>query len=88
MLKVGDLVQHKTTGMTGNVIGYGYRKISDSYYLTTLKVELCSYSSISSIVPIAEDLLDRWKTRQDRQILACTLPHFPKRTSTLQTSNC
>jgi hypothetical protein len=88
MFEVGDLVQHKTTGMTGKVIGYGYRKISDSYYLTTLKVELSSYSSVSSIVPIAEDLFDRWKARQDRQILACTLPHFPKRKRTLQTSNC
>lgn len=84
--EIGDLVQHKTTGMTGKVIGYGYRRISDSYYLTTLKVELLSHTP-TPIVPIAEDLFDRWKARQNKQILACTLPYFPKRTLALQTSN-
>ena len=77
IIEIGDCVRHKATGITGRVIGYGYRKVSDSYYLTTLKVELGAYSPIA---PIAEDLFDRWQTLQDRpkRILACTLPHFPK----------
>lgn len=74
MLNVGDRVRHKTTGMIGNIIGYGYQKISDSYYLTTVKVELSSYESIQSI---AEDLFDRWQIWQDTRVLACTLPHYP-----------
>lgn len=53
---IGNRVRHKTTGITGEVIGYGYRKVSDSYYLTTLKVKLGAYSPIA---PIAEDLFDR-----------------------------
>ncbi len=67
IFKVGDRVQHKTTGITGTIIGYGYRKINDSYYLTTLKVELMSYLPIS---PIAEDLFDKWQVWQKRKILA------------------
>lgn len=78
MIKVGDLVRHKTTGITGQVIAYGYRKVTDSYYLTTLKVELQEYRSIP-IQPVAEDLFERWEVRQDRRIAACTLPYFPKR---------
>ena len=80
MFQVGNRVRHKATGITGKVIGYGYRKISDSYYLTTLKVELGSSSPIS---PTAEDLFDRWQIWQDKRIPACTLPHFPKRVRTL-----
>ena len=75
MFKVGDLVQHKLTKITGKVIGYGERKFTDGYYLTTLKVELRADNQIS---PIAEDLPERWQARQNRRILACTLPHFPK----------
>lgn len=75
--KIGDLVRHKTTGMTGKVIGYGHRLVSDRYYSTTLKVEL-KIDSSSPIQPLAEDLMKKWKLKQDRQILACTLPHFPK----------
>ena len=76
IIEIGDIVRHKSTGITGKVIGYGYRRVSDSYYLTTLKVELGAYSPIA---PIAEDLFDRWQTLQNsrEQILACTLPHFP-----------
>lgn len=74
--KIGDLVRHKKTGMTGKVIGYGYRKITDSYYLTTLKVELGVDRSIP-IQPVAEDLLEKWQAKQEKRILACTLPHFP-----------
>ena len=77
--KIGDLVRHKTTGMTGKVIGYGHRQVSDSYYLTTLKVELGVDRSIP-IQPVAEDLLSRWQAKGEKRILACTLPHFPKRT--------
>ena len=75
IIEIGDIVRHKSTGITGKVIGYGYRRVSDSYYLTTLKVELGAYSPIA---PIAEDLFDRWQTLQNsrEQILACTLPHF------------
>ena len=73
MFKVGDLVRH-TTGITGKVIGYGER-ISDRYHSTTLRVEL---RSDTAIVPIAEDVVEKWMCR-DKRILACTLPHFPKR---------
>ncbi len=57
VIEIGDRVQHKTTGITGKVISYGYRQVTDSYYLTTLKVELLSYSPIR---PIAEDLFEKW----------------------------
>ena len=82
--EIGDIVRHKTTRITGKVIGYGYRKVTDSYYLTTLKVELREYNSIP-IQPVAEDLFDRWQTLKGRRerILACTLPHFPKPQLTL-----
>lgn len=73
MFKIGDRVRHKTTGINGEVIGYGSRQVSDRK-LTTLKVELGSYSPIAST---AEDLLDRWQSLPDRRIRACTLPHFP-----------
>ena len=49
MFKVGDLVQHKTSGITGKIIGYGSRKKRDRYELTTFKVELRSYSPIPLI---------------------------------------
>lgn len=71
-LNLGDKVRHKTTGLKGKVIGYGYRKVSEGYYLTTIKVELRSQGTIK---PIAEDLFDRWKPWRDRRILACTLPY-------------
>ena len=74
MLKVGDLVQHKTTKITGRVIGYGIR-LNGNYTSRTLKVELKSYDSIK---PIAEDVCDKWKLRPKR-VLACSLPHFPQR---------
>ena len=45
MFKVEDLVRHKMTGITGKVIGYGHRQVSDTLFLPTLKVELQSYSS-------------------------------------------
>ena len=34
MFKVGDLVRHKTTGITGKVIGFGHRRISDRFFFT------------------------------------------------------
>ncbi|MCC0178191.1 hypothetical protein I4641_14505 [Waterburya agarophytonicola K14] len=70
MFKIGDRVQHQTTGITGKVIGYGYRQVNDRYYKTTIKVELLSYFPIK---PIAEDLADRW-IRQDAKILTLSLP--------------
>jgi hypothetical protein len=73
---IGDRVQHETTGITGKVIGYGYRKVTESYYLTTLKVELFSYNSIR---PIVEDLFERWQVWQDKQISACSLPQSSNR---------
>ena len=74
MFKVGDLVKHKTTGMTGTVIGYGVRQ-TDCGRAITLKVEL---EFDESIKPIAEDVCEKWKIRPKR-ILACSLPHFPQR---------
>jgi hypothetical protein len=78
VIEIGDIVRHKATAITGRVIGYGYRKVTDSYYLTTLKVELREYRYIP-IQPVVEDLFGRWEVKRERQILACTLPHFPKR---------
>ena len=82
MFKIGDLVQHKTTKITGIVIGYGVRQTDCDYALRTLrdraitlKVEL---KSDESIKPIAEDVCDKWKIRHER-VLACSLPYFPQR---------
>ena len=75
MFREGDLVRPKTTGMTGKVIGYGYSQVRYSYYLTTLKVELESYSPTA---PTAGDLCDQWQICQDRCIRAFSLPHFLK----------
>ena len=75
MFKVGDIVRHKATGITGKVIGYGKREVTDSYHTTTLKVELRSNTPIKQI---AEDIVKKWKMCQDKRILACTLPYFPK----------
>ena len=71
MFKIGDLVQHKTTKITGRVIGYGVSQNSDR--AITLKVELKSYDSIK---PIAEDVCKKWKICPEK-VLACRLPHFP-----------
>ena len=38
MFKVGDIVQHKTTGKIGKIFGYGYL-VSDYTYFMTLKVK-------------------------------------------------
>ena len=75
MFKIGDLVRHKTAGITGKVIGYGKLQIGDRYYTNTLKVEL---QSGYPIAPIAEDAVEKWKMCQGKRILACTLPYFPK----------
>ncbi|MEY4519762.1 MAG: hypothetical protein RLZZ499_2362 [Cyanobacteriota bacterium] len=61
MLKIGDVVKHQKTGNIGKIIDYGYQKISDSYYLTTLRVELFTYSSMTSTV---EDLFEQWQVWQ------------------------
>ncbi|MBW4536289.1 MAG: hypothetical protein RLZZ574_1341 [Cyanobacteriota bacterium] len=61
MLKIGDIVKHQKTGNIGKIIDYGYQKISDSYYLTTLRVELFTYSSMTSTV---EDLFEQWQVWQ------------------------
>ncbi len=79
VIEIGDIVQHRATSLKGKVIGYGYRQVADSCYLTTLKVELRSYSSCP-IQPIAEDLFDQWQVDRRIQTLACTLPRFPKGT--------
>ena len=75
MFEVGDIVRHKATGITGKVIGYGQRQVTDSYYTTTLKVELRSEYPIA---PIAEDVVEKWKMCRGKRILACTLPYFPQ----------
>lgn len=79
MFEIGDIVRHKATGITGKVIGFGKHKIADRRDRPTLKVELQSYDSIKP-KPMAEDLVERWKTFQSKKVLACTLPYFPKRT--------
>jgi hypothetical protein len=62
MLKIGDIVKHQKTGNIGKIIDYGYQKISDSYYLTTLRVELFTYSPMTSI---SEDLFEQWQVWQN-----------------------
>jgi hypothetical protein len=64
MLNIGDRVQHKQTGRVGQIIGYGYQKITDSYYLTTLKVELFKDSPVK---PTIEDLFNQWQAWQDKR---------------------
>ena len=64
MLNIGDRVQHKQTGSVGKIIGYGYQKITDSYYLTTLKVEVFKDTPVE---PIIEDLFNQWQAWQDRR---------------------
>ena len=76
MFEEGNIVRHKATGITGKVIGYGKRQISDRYYATTLKVELQSDIPIGHM---AEDVVEKWKMCRGKRILACTLPYFPKR---------
>lgn len=60
-LKIGDIVKHQKTGNVGKIIDYGYQKITDSYYLTTLRVELSNSDSMTSI---AEDLFEQWQVWQ------------------------
>lgn len=62
MLKIGDIVKHQKSGNIGKIIDYGYQKISDSYYLTTLRVELFTYTSMTSTV---EDLFEQWQVWQE-----------------------
>ena len=76
MFKIGNIVRHKAAGITGKVIGYGKRQAADSYYTTTLKVELRSEYPIA---PIAEDAVEKWEICRSKRTLACTLPYFPKR---------
>lgn len=61
MLNIGDRVKHIETGNIGRIVGYGYQKINDSYYLTTIKVELFVYSSLKII---AEDVFESWQIWQ------------------------
>lgn len=61
VLNIGDTVKHQKTGNIGKIIDYGYQKITDSYYLTTLRVELLTYSSMTTI---AEDLFEQWQICQ------------------------
>lgn len=57
MFKVGDLVQHKTTGKIGKIVGYGYR-LADSIYFMTLKVKPLKGHCFRS--PI-EDAMNEWR---------------------------
>ena len=57
MFKVGDLVQHKTTGKIGKVVGYGCR-VFDVSYLMTLKVKPVKGNFFKA--PI-EDLMNQWR---------------------------
>ncbi len=61
VLNIGDIVKHQKTGNIGKIIDYGYQKITDSYYLTTLRVELFTSSPI---MPIVEDLFEQWQIWQ------------------------
>ncbi len=45
MFKIGDLVQHKTTGKLGTIVGYGCRVLDRTYFLT-LKVNTRAFPSV------------------------------------------
>ena len=73
MFKIGDLVRHKTANITGTVVGYGVSP-NDARAIS-IKVKIKSEEPIDLI---AEDVVNKWKMRQQR-VLACTLPHFSQR---------
>jgi len=56
VFKIGDRVQHKKTGESGTVVGYGHQMV-DNYYLSTIKVRLFRQAGIH---PILEDLFTEW----------------------------
>ena len=55
MFKIGDMVQHQTTGKVGRVVGYGCQ-ISDRTYFLTLKVKPLKRFYFRPI----EDLMSVW----------------------------
>ncbi len=57
MFKIGNLVQHKTTGKIGKVVGYGCR-VSNFAYFMTLKVK--PVKGFPFTAPI-EDLMSQWR---------------------------
>lgn len=63
MFNLSDRVQHKTTGKSGVVIGYGHQMVN-SFYLTTIKVRLSNATVTEAIV---EDLYNHWHIWQDGQ---------------------
>ena len=58
MFKVGDIVQHKTTGKIGKIVGYGCR-LSDRIYFMTLKVKPLKGHYFWQ--PFIEDTINEWR---------------------------
>lgn len=56
MFKIGDLVQHKTTGKLGTIVGYGCRVLDRTYFLT-LKVKPLKGFYFR---PHMEDTISKW----------------------------
>ena len=57
MFKVGDIVQHKTTGKIGKIVGYGCR-LGDRTYFMTLKVKPLKGHYFWQ--PFIEDTINEW----------------------------
>ena len=57
MFKVGDIVQHKTTGKIGKIVGYGCR-LNDRTYFMTLKVKPLKDHYFWQ--PFIEDTVNEW----------------------------
>ena len=76
MFKFGNVVRHKAASITGKVIGYGKRQVTNGYYITTLKVELRSEYPIA---PIAEDAVERWEMYRSKKRAVCNLSYLPQR---------
>ena len=57
MFRVGDIVQHKTTGKIGKIVGYGCR-LCDRTYFMTLKVKPLKGHYFWQ--PFIEDRINEW----------------------------
>jgi hypothetical protein len=66
MFSIGDLVVHKTTGILGEICGYGHWIVNNSY-LPTLKVLLVDEQGRKqAITSMVEDLYREWMIYQTK----------------------
>ncbi len=72
MFKIDDLVQHKTTGKIGKIVGYGCREC-DRIYFMTLKVKP---SKGHYFKPPIEDIMSEWRFIRDCPQSSATCSKF------------